>query len=66
MLLPLDRLKAAETALDFTTRLVLSEELKDLPFGTVWEEFCKRHDRPSGEHLAGGLDAYQKSVAGRG
>lgn len=66
LLLPLDRLKNAETALDYTTRLVLTEELKDLPFGAVWEEFCARHERPSGASLVRDLSTYQDSVAGRG
>lgn len=66
LLSPLDRLKEAETALDFTTRLVLTEELKDLPFGAVWEEFCKRHNRPTGTQLIGALDAYQARVEVRG
>lgn len=66
LLLPLDRLKNAETVLDYTTRLVLTEELKDLPFGAVWEEFCARHERPSGATLVRDLSTYQDSVAGRG
>ncbi len=40
MLLPLERLKSAEAALDFTARLALTEERKDLPIGSVWREFC--------------------------
>ncbi|WP_305984566.1 L-rhamnose isomerase [Roseibium sp. MMSF_3544] len=66
MLLPLKQLSEAETALDFTKRLVLTEELKDLPFGAVWEEFCNRHNRPTGAALLGELGAYQESVADRG
>lgn len=66
MLMPLGRLKETETALDFTARLVLTEELKDMPFGVVWEEFCSRHDCPVGKTLIGDLDTYQERVAGRG
>ncbi|MCB1355058.1 MAG: L-rhamnose isomerase [Maritimibacter sp.] len=66
LLLPQARLKAAEDALDFTTRLVLSEELKDLPFAAVWDEFCARLDVPVGRALLADLDAYQASVASRG
>ena len=66
LLLPQDMLKAAETDLDFTRRLVLTEELKDLPFGAVWQEFCDRQDVAEGQALIGSLDAYQSSVAGRG
>ncbi|WP_299479446.1 L-rhamnose isomerase [uncultured Roseibium sp.] len=66
LLSPLDRLKEAETTLDFTARLVLTEELKDLPFGAVWEEFCERHHRPTGAQLISELDAYQSRVEVRG
>ena len=66
LLLPQAALKAAEEKLDFTTRLMLTEEAKDLPFGAVWAEFCARHDRPVGKALIADLDAYQASVAGRG
>lgn len=66
LLTPLDRLRQAETALDFTTRLTMTEEFKDLPFGDVWSEFCRRSDRPTGLSLIRELDAYQGSVSGRG
>ena len=66
MLMPLDQLKVAETALDHTARFTLTEEIKDLPFGAVWQEFCTRNDVPTGLGLIRELDAYQASVAGRG
>lgn len=64
-LLPQARLKAAEAALDHTARLMLTEELKDLPFAAVWEEFCSRHDRPTGQALIEDLAAYQARVSNR-
>ena len=66
LLFPFADLRAAEDALDFTRRLVVTEEIKDLPYGAVWAEFCARHDRPTGLPLIKELDAYQASVAGRG
>lgn len=66
LLLPQARLRTAETGLDFTTRLMITEELKSLPFGAVWDEFCLRADRPVGLPLIGALNDYQASVAGRG
>lgn len=41
LLMPLDQLKGAEDRLDFTTRLLVTEEFKDMPFGTVWDEFSR-------------------------
>lgn len=65
LLLPQDRLKSAEAALDYTTRLVLTEEAKDLPFAAVWAEVCARANMPTGAALLSDLDAYQASVSGR-
>ncbi|MEL6644158.1 MAG: L-rhamnose isomerase [Pseudomonadota bacterium] len=66
LLMPQEKLKQAEHALDFTKRLILTEELKDLPFGAVWDQFCTRHDVPTGLALAQSLERYQQSVSGRG
>ncbi len=65
LLKPWDRLRAAEDALDFTSRFVVTEELKDLPYGAVWSEFCARNGAPTGTELITELDAYQATVAGR-
>ena len=65
LLLPQKRLKSLEHNLDFTGRLVLTEELKDLPFSAVWNEFCARQNVPVGAQLMDSLAAYQSSVSGR-
>ncbi len=65
LLLPQARLKAAEAELDYTARLVLTEELKDLPYAAVWAEFCARADIPVGAALLADLGAYQAKVSGR-
>ncbi len=65
LLLPRADLQDAEARLDFTKRLVLTEEAKDLPVGAVWQEFCARADRPTGRTLMADLDRYQAQVAGR-
>lgn len=66
LLLPQTRLKAAEDRLDFTARLLWTEEAKDLPYAAVWDEFCARNDAPTGRNLIADLEAYQAKVAGRG
>jgi len=66
ILMPLDKLRQAESALDFTARLAITEELKDMPYGAVWNEFCARLDVPVGKALIEKLDEYQKAVAVRG
>ena len=66
LLTPWERLLAAEYSLDFTTRLTMTEEFRDLPFGAIWFAFCERLETPSGLSLLGELDAYQARVAARG
>lgn len=66
LLMPRARLQDAEDALDFSTRFMVGEELKDLPFASVWNEFCDRMEVPTGNALIGELDRYQKTVAHRG
>lgn len=66
LLTPLARLREAEDSLDHTTRLAMTEEFRDLPFGAVWEEFCARAEVPTGLTLIRELDGYQARVAARG
>lgn len=66
LLAPWDGLKSAENKLDYTSRLVVTEEIKDLPYAIVWAEFCERMGVPSGQSLVSDLNQYQASVAGRG
>lgn len=66
LLTPFARLRGAEDALDFTARLVVTEELKDLPYGAIWSEFCARAGVPTGQSLHIALTDYQNAVASRG
>ncbi|MGJ8529993.1 L-rhamnose isomerase [Maritalea sp.] len=66
LLLPKSELQNAEANLDFTKRLLLTEELKDLPYAEIWNEFCYRHDCAHGRSLIKDLGAYQTKVAVRG
>ena len=66
LLAPWDGLKSAENNLDYTSRLVVTEEIKDLPYATVWAEFCDRMNVARGRSLVSDLHRYQSSVADRG
>jgi L-rhamnose isomerase len=66
LLAPQAKLKAAEEALDFTTRLAVTEEMKSLPYGAVWKEFCQRSERPDGVALLSELEGYRAKVSARG
>lgn len=65
LLKPWKLLRDAENTLDFTKRLIITEELKDLPYGLIWEEFCARHSVPAGLPLIKDLEGYQNSVSDR-
>jgi L-rhamnose isomerase len=48
LLEPIDRLRKAEVHGDFTSRLALLEEMKSMPVGAVWDQFCEMNDAPVG------------------
>ena len=52
LLQPTKELMKAEQEDDFTKRLALSEEMKGMPFGLVWDMFCERDGKPSEEWLS--------------
>ncbi len=62
LLEPTDRLIAAEEEGDFTTRLALSEELRTLPMGAVWDKFCLEEGVPPGPSWLDNVATYQKDV----
>ena len=66
LLAPWESLKSAENNLDYTSRLVVTEEIKDLPYAAVWAEFCDRMDVALGQSLISDLHRYQSGVADRG
>ena len=44
---PYKELQKAEWEFDFTKRLVMTEELKAMPWSAVWNEYCERSNKPS-------------------
>ena len=62
LLEPAARLREAEAAGDFTTRLALLEEAKTLPFGAVWEEYCRRNNVPVGACWIDQVKRYERDV----
>ena len=48
LLEPSKQLREVEANGNLTARLALLEEAKSLPWGAVWDEFCRRHNVPAG------------------
>jgi len=49
LLQPNSRLKQLQDSCQFTELLMLQEELKTLPFGSIWEQWCQDQGVPSDE-----------------
>ncbi|MWV43743.1 L-rhamnose isomerase [Paenibacillus sp. HJL G12] len=62
MLEPIDVLKQAELAGDFTTRLALTEEFKSYPFGAVWDYYCLKTGVPVREAWLEQAKDYERNV----
>ncbi len=62
LLEPVATLQGMEAGNDFTARLALLEELKTMPFGSVWDEYCRRSDVPVGIGWLGEVKKYEREV----
>lgn len=62
LLMPHDKLKALQDEGRFTELMVLNEEIKTLPFGDIWEQYCKSSGVPTDSELFGEVDKYEKEV----
>lgn len=62
LLMPHDKLKALQDEGRFTELMVLNEEIKTLPFGDIWEQYCKSSNVPTDSELFGEVDKYEKEV----
>ena len=47
---------------NWTELMVISEELKTLPFGAVWAEYCRRCGAPADGQWFASIKAYENDV----
>jgi L-rhamnose isomerase len=59
---PIETLRRAEAAGDFTTRLAMLEELKTLPFAAVWDYYCLKSGVPVGPAWLDEVKSYETTV----
>jgi L-rhamnose isomerase len=62
LLEPTGKLREFEMAGDYTGRLALLEELKTLPSGAVWDEYCRRQGVPVGAAWLDVVREYERAV----
>lgn len=62
LLEPIDALRSAEAAGDFTARLALLEENKTLPLGAVWDAYCVKLGVPVGGDWLSDVREYEVGV----
>ena len=62
LLEPISRLRTLEGDGDYTQRLALLEEIKTLPFGAIWDEYCRRRNVPTGADWIRDVKSYESSV----
>ena len=65
LLEPTAKLRELEVQGDFTSRLVLLEELKTLPFGAVWDYYCHSRNVPVGSKWLEQVKEYERQVLTR-
>jgi L-rhamnose isomerase len=62
MVEPAALLRACEEAGDYTGRLALQEEVRTLPWGTVWEHYCASANVPVGRRWLDEVREYEAQV----
>ena len=62
LLQPNDTLKSLQDEGNFSKLMVLQEELKTLPFGDVWNEYCIRCGKPVDGDWYKEIEAYEKDI----
>jgi len=65
MLSPYRAMREAELAGDYTSRLALQEMAKSLPFGIVWDEFCRRNGAPTDREFIAAVKDYEAKVTSK-
>jgi L-rhamnose isomerase len=62
LLTPHDELKKLQDESNFTKLLIMQEELKTMPFGDVWNEYCTRCGAPEDGKWYEEIERYENEV----
>ena len=55
-------LKKEEASGNFSARLALMEEARDLPYAAVWNRFCEQQGVPAGAAWLDSVSDYERTV----
>ena len=59
---PIDEMKKMQDDADFTSLMLTREAVKVLPFGDVWNEYCRRAGVPDDVGTLSAVKTYEKNV----
>ena len=62
LLQPNDQLKKLQDEGNFSKLLVMQEELKTMPFGDIWDEYCRRCGKPLDGRWYAEVEKYENEV----
>ena len=62
LLQPTDELKSLQMNFEDTKKMLTLEQFKCMPFGAVWDEYCRREGAPLEGELFDAVDEYEKDV----
>jgi L-rhamnose isomerase len=62
LLQPFHIIKEAEMSYDYTSRLMLTDEMKNLPYNAVWEYMLLKKNIPLGRYALERIKRYEKDV----
>lgn len=62
LLEPTDKLRKWELEGDYARRLAVLEELKTMPFGSIWDQYCERNNVPVGMAWIDDIKKYEQDI----
>ena len=62
LLQPNEEWKSLQDSGSFSRLMVAQEELRTLPFGDVWDEYCRRCGKPADGAWFGEIERYERDV----
>jgi len=65
LLQPNQTLRQLEENGELTQRLALMESMKTMPFGAVWNEYCRREDSAAETAIIQEIESYEKRITSK-